>query len=47
MPEKKKAQKKSTKQPKPKTENVNEELPENQYGGLPDVDLKKFLGCGG
>jgi hypothetical protein len=47
MPEKKKAQKKSTKEHKPKIENEKKEISENPYGGLPEMDLKKFLGCGG
>lgn len=29
---------------KPKT--IKEELPETKYGGLPEMDLKKNLGCG-
>lgn len=45
MPDKRKVPKPSKKETNTKKE--SEEKTENPYGGLPDVDLKKFLGCGG
>ena len=49
MPDKKKTTKpaKKEKDTSKKETDEKEEKNENPHGGLPDVDFKKFLGCGG
>lgn len=49
MPDKKKTTKltKSKKEERKKETEKKENTSENPQGGLPDMDIKKFLGCGG
>ena len=46
-PDKEKKDKKKSAEPDKKTKIPQEEEEENQFGGIPNRDLKKNLGCGG
>lgn len=47
MSKKKQKPEEKPKEPKNKIKEQQEELDQEQKPGLPDMDLKKFMGCGG